>query len=291
MKIVSLLPSATEIVCALGLEGDLVAVTHECDYPASVRSKPVITKSVLSPEMSSAEIDIAVCAELSADAHTLYTIDEEFLQAIAPDLIITQRLCDVCAVDYDIVVEAARSLSRPPQVVNLEPVFLEDVLGDIERVGAAAGRLAEARKVIAALEERIERVKEKVAQAKDRPRILLLEWIDPLYCGGHWNPQLVQLAGGYDGVGKLGKPSVRIEWRQVVDFAPDVMVVSCCGYSAERAREDESVLRAYPGYEDLPCVRSGRVHFVDGSAYYSRPGPRLVDSLEMMARFIHPELF
>jgi|SRR5579862_8780170 len=291
MRIVSLLPSATEIICALGLEDSLAAVTHECDYPESVKGKPVITKSHIGPEMSSAEIDAAVSAQLNVDAHSLYTIDPELLREIEPDLIVTQRLCDVCAVDYDEVVEAAKTLPRPPRVLNLEPVYLEDVLADIERVGAAVGRLEKAREVVAGLEERIDRVKTTVARAKERPSAMLLEWIDPPYCGGHWNPQLVQMAGGYDGVGNLGKPSVRIEWQQVVDFQPSVLVVSCCGYTAERAREDEHILRSYPGYENLPCVQSGRVHFVNGSAFYSRPGPRLVDSLEMMARFIHPELF
>ncbi len=291
MKIVSLLPSATEIICALGLEEDLAAVTHECDYPESIRGKPVITKSHIGPEMSSVDIDTAVSAQLSSDAHSLYTIDPDLLHAIEPDLIVTQRLCDVCAVDYDDVVEAAKSLPRPPRVINLEPAYLEDVLADIERVGAAVGRLEKAREVVAGLEERIERVKSTIAAAKNRPSTMLLEWIDPPYCGGHWNPQLVQMAGGYDAIGKLGKPSVRIEWQQVLDFSPEVMVVSCCGYTEERARQDEHILRSYPGYVSLPCVRNGRVHFVNGSAFYSRPGPRLVDSLEMMARFIHPELF
>lgn len=291
MKIVSLLPSATEIVCALGLEENLAAVTHECDFPESIRGKPVITKSLLSAEMTSAEIDSAVSAQVASDAHSLYTIDPTLLHSIEPNLIVTQRLCDVCAVDYDDVLEAARSLPHPPRVINLEPVFLEDVLADIERVGAATGRLEEARPVVAELSERIEAVKTTVSRATGRPRTLLLEWIDPPYCGGHWNPQLVELAGGHDGIGRLGKPSVRIDWQEVLDFAPEVLVVSCCGYSAERARQDEPILRSYPGYETLPCVKTGRVHFVDGSAYFSRPGPRLVDSLEMMARFIHPDLF
>lgn len=287
MKIVSLLPSATEIVCALGLIDHLAAVTHECDFPPAVRGKPAITKSHLSPEMTSAQIDSAVSNQLSSGAHSLYTINLDLLQAIQPDLIVTQRLCDVCAVDYDEVLEAAKSLPLPPRVINLEPMLLEDVLADIERVGAATDRLEEARGVVRELWRRIDAVKAAVSRSKERPRTLLLEWIDPPYCGGHWNPELVQIAGGRDGIGRIGKPSVRIEWQEVLDFAPEVMVVACCGYSVERARQDEEILRSYPGFETLPCVVAGRVHFVDGSAYFSRPGPRLVDSLEMMARFIH----
>ena len=291
MHIISLLPSATEIMYALGLDDQLVAVTHECDYPDSVRAKPAITRNVLRQDLTSAEIDAAVRSQLSADAHTIYTIDRELLQQLAPDLIVTQQLCEVCAVSYDEVLDAIRALPRRPDVLNLEPTTLADVLADIQRVGDATGHAEQARRVVDDLVARIARVRETVARATTRPRVAFLEWIDPLFCGGHWNPELVELAGGIDGLGNKWQPSTRIEWQQVIDFAPEVLVISCCGFSAERAAADLPILAALPGYHDLPCVRDGRVHIVDGAAYFSRPGPRLVDSLELLARFIHPALF
>lgn len=291
MNIISLLPSATEIIYALGLDDQLVAVTHECDYPERVRDKPAITRNVLRQDMTSAEIDAAVRSQLTTDAHTIYTIDRDLLGRLAPDLIVTQQLCEVCAVSYDEVLDAIRSLPRRPNVLNLEPATLSDVLGDIQRVGDVTGYAEQARRVVHDLECRITHVRDTVATAPTRPRVAFLEWIDPLFCGGHWNPELVELAGGLDGLGNKWQPSTRIEWQQVVDFAPEVLVISCCGFSAERAAEDLPVLEALPGYHDLPCVRSGRVHIVDGAAYFSRPGPRLVDSLELLARFIHPALF
>jgi iron complex transport system substrate-binding protein len=291
MKIVSLLPSATEILCALGLIDSLVAVTHECDYPPEVCEKPWITRSLLRPNMPSGDIDQEVRSQLTADAHSLYTIDRALLAELAPDLIVTQKLCEVCAVAYDEVLDAVASLPKRPEVLNLEPMSLEEVLADILRVGEATGTADRARGLVAALEERIERVTRAVAQSNDRPTVAFLEWIDPLFCGGHWNPQLVELAGGHDPVGRPHQPSVRIEWEQVRAARPDVMVISCCGFDEERTRQDLPILEALPGYADLPCVRNGRIHVVNGSAFFSRPGPRLVDSLEILARFVHPEVY
>ena len=290
MKIVSLLPSATEIVCALGLADSLVAVTHECDYPPDALAKPHITRSLLRPNLPSGAIDAAVNSQLAADAHSLYTIDRALLAELAPDLILTQQLCEVCAVAYDDVLAAVQSLPKRPAVLNLEPMTLADVLADIQRVGGVArvGEAADA--LVADLERRIARVRETVARATSRPTVAFLEWIDPLFCGGHWNPELVELAGGHDPLGRLHQPAVRIEWEQVRAAEPDVMVISCCGFDEARTRQDLPILEAQPGYADLPCVRAGRVHVVDGSAYFSRPGPRLVESLEILARFVHPEL-
>lgn len=289
-RIVSLLPSATEIVCALGLADGLVAITHECDYPPEVRTKPVITRSLLRPDMTSDAIDRAVREQLTSDAHSLYTIDRDLLADLAPDLVITQALCEVCAVDYDAVREAIRALPRRPRVLTLEPSSLEQMLRDIETVGAAAGVPVAAQQVTHALRARIQRVRGLAARTTSRPRVGFLEWVAPLFCGGHWNPELVRLAGGVDPLGREGQPSVRITWEQVAASAPEVLVISCCGFTAERAREDLPVLEALPGYAQLPCVRSGRVHVVDGSAYFSRPGPRLVDSLELLLHLVHPEV-
>ena len=290
MKIVSLLPSATEIVCALGLADSLVAVTHECDYPPDALAKPHITRSLLRPNLPSGAIDAAVNAQLAADAHSLYTIDRALLAELAPDLILTQQLCEVCAVAYDDVLAAVQSLPKRPAVLNLEPMTLADVLADIQRVGDASGVSQAACALVADLERRIARVRETVAHATSRPTVAFLEWVDPLFCGGHWNPELVALAGGHDPLGRLHQPAVRIEWEQVRAAQPDVMVISCCGFDEARTRQDLPILEAQPGYADLPCVRAGRVHIVDGSAYFSRPGPRLVDSLEILARLLHPEL-
>ena len=289
-RIISLLPSATEIICALGLADLLVAVTHECDYPSVALGKPRITQSRLSPDMSSGEIDAAVREQLGSDAHSLYTIDRELLADVKPDLIVTQQLCTVCAVDMEDVLDAIRDLPHIPEVVNLEPMSLSEMLGDIEMLGEATSHQRASQTLVNALEGRIEQVQLAVARVTEQPRVAFLEWIDPLFCGGHWNPELVRLAGGYDPIGREGEPSTQIEWEQVVECAPEVMVISCCGFSAERAREDLPLLAALPGYGDLPCVRAERVHVVDGSAYFSRPGPRLVDSLEILADFLHPSL-
>jgi iron complex transport system substrate-binding protein len=290
-RIVSLLPSATEILCALGLSDLLVAVTHECDYPSVVLAKPKMTRSRLEPGMTSGEIDAAVRSQLTSDAHSLYTIDRQLLADLRPDLIVTQQLCTVCAVDMDDVLDAIQDLPHIPEVINLEPVSLSDVMGDIEMLGEATDHQKASRTLVGSLEARIEQVSALAARAPEQPRLAFLEWVDPLFCGGHWNPELVRLAGGYDPLGREGQPSQQIEWEQVVAFEPEVMVISCCGFSEERARQDLPLLEALPGYGDLPCVRGGRVHVVDGSAYFSRPGPRLVDSLELLARFLHPALY
>jgi iron complex transport system substrate-binding protein len=287
-RIVSLLPSATEIICALGLSDLLVAVTHECDYPSVVLGKPQITCSRLKPSMSSGAIDRAVRTQLASNAHSLYTIDRELLADLKPDLILAQQLCAVCAVDMEDVLDAIRDLPHIPEVINLEPVSVSDMLGDIEMLGEVTNHLKASRTLVTSLEARIEQVREMATRADDKPRVAFLEWIDPLFCGGHWNPELVRLAGGDDPLGREGQPAERIEWEQVRGFEPEVMVISCCGFSAERTREDLPILEELPGYGDMPCVRSERVHIVDGSAYFSRPGPRLVDSLELLADFLHP---
>lgn len=290
-RIVSLLPSATEIICALGLADLLVAVTHECDYPSVVLAKPQITRSRLAPDMTSGEIDDAVREQLTSDAHSLYTIDRQMLANLKPDLIVTQQLCTVCAVDMEDVLDAIRDLPHIPEVINLEPMSLSNVLGDIEMVGEATGHQKASQILVTSLEARIDQVRETVAQATEQPRVAFLEWIDPLFCGGHWNPELVRLAGGYDPLGCEGRPSERIEWEQVTAFQPEVMVISCCGFSAERASQDLPIIEALPKYARLSCVRNERIHVVDGAAYFSRPGPRLVDSLEMLAAFLHPSLY
>jgi iron complex transport system substrate-binding protein len=291
MKIVSLLPSATEILYALGLGDQLAAVTHECDYPPEASQKPVITRSLLPSGLSSSEIDEAVRGQLD-QSHSLYTIDRALLAEIQPDLILTQQLCDVCAVSYNDVLGAVRSLPPPgPCVLNLEPNSVADVLDTIRLVGLATDRETEADRVLAGLRGRIAAVGERAGRARTRPRTVLLEWIEPLFGGGHWDPELVELAGGVDTIGRMHQPSTQVSWTSIRDFAPEVLVVAQCGFGVERSAQDMPALEALPGYADLPAVRDGRVYLVNGSDYFSRPGPRLVDSLEMLAALLHPNLF
>jgi iron complex transport system substrate-binding protein len=282
MRIASLLPSATEIVCALGLEESLVAVTHECDYPASVRSKPVVTRSVLAGTRSSAEIDRHI-RELVHRGSSIYALDGERLNGLHPDLILTQELCEVCAVSYPLVEQAARRSGGGPQLVSLEPESLDDVLEHIRLVGRLTSRSAEAEQVIAGLRRRLKRIATSV---RDRPvrRVLTLEWVAPPFNCGHWTPELVRLAGGRDALGMPRQPARRIDWQEVAAATPEVVVVSACGFSLERSLNEVGVVagRLYP--------LGAEVWVVDGNAFFSRPGPRLVDSVEIMAGILHPDV-
>ena len=290
MRVVSLLPAATEIVAALGMVDHLVGVSHECDHPAEVNRKPRVTRCAIhGNQLDSADIDRWVKTELDRTG-TLYTMDEALLRQLAPEVIITQRLCDVCAVGYDSVTAFAATLPGPPVVVNLEPQTLEDVFGDVRRVGAALGVAERAETVIRELRGRVERVRTRCA-AVPRRRCVLLEWIAPPFRSGHWGPELVAIAGGIDPVGRQGEDAVEIEWHAVRAAAPEVLVIACCGFDVARTLRDLPILRQYPGFPELPAAQSREVWVVDGSAYFSRPGPRLVDSLELLAPLVHPELF
>lgn len=287
-RIVSLLPSATEIVCALGLEDRLVGVTHECDYPEFVRKLPKVTRTLIPADATSGEIDALVRDRLSAQS-ALYTLDMETLRRLEPDLIVTQALCDVCAVAEEEVRNAACLLPGGPPVLNLEPETLDEVLACIGRVADAAGEPARAVPVVARLRERVDAVVSRTREIRSRPKVALLEWLDPPFSTGHWNPELIRLAGGEDGLGRAGQKSVTLRWDQVIDYAPEVVLISCCGFTAARALHEAEVLRDVSGWDDIPAARSGRVYVTDGNAYFSRPGPRLVDSLELLAHVIHPD--
>jgi iron complex transport system substrate-binding protein len=290
-RAISLLPAATEIVGALGLLDRLAGVSHECDFPPEVDALPRVTRCPIHGQgLASAEVDRWVRETLAAKG-TLYSLDGELVRRLRPDVILTQRLCDVCAVDYGTVESFARTLPGPPRVLNLEPSSLEDVLGDVRAVAEALGAPARAEPVIAVLRRRVEEVRVRAAAAATRPRCLLLEWVDPPFCAGHWGPELVATAGGADPLGRPGAKSVRVPWQAVVEARPEVLVLALCGWKAARALEDLPLLRARPGWADLPAVRSGRVHAVDADAYFSRPGPRLVDSLEILAGLLHPGIF
>ncbi len=291
MRICSLLPSATEIVYALGLGDQLFAVSHECDYPPEAAAKPAVIRSVFDAStLTSREIDDAVMEHLRQGIG-VYAIDLDRLRRADPDLILTQELCDVCAVSYLEVKRAIEQLGSGPRLLSLSPALLGDVLQDIRRVGEAAGKEREAESVVEQLQGRIDRVATITARVAARPATFCLEWSDPLYVAGHWVPEMVELAGGTDGLGMKGKPSTRIEWDRVVAYAPEVIILMPCGFDVSRAVSELPILTRLPGWSDLPAVRRGRVYAVDASAYFSRSGPRLVDGLELLAKLIHPELF
>lgn len=289
MKIVSLLPSATEIICSLDLADQLVGVTHECDYPPDVRSLPKVTQTLIPTDATSAQID-ALVRERMANERALYTLDMPELERLAPDLIVTQALCDVCAVAEAEVQAAACKLPGAPRVVNLEPQLLGEVLASIPQVAAAAGVPERAGPVVAALQARIDAVVNRTRNIASRPRVMVLEWIDPPFSSGHWTPELVEMAGGVEGLGRSGLPSETTPWEKILAWRPEVLVIACCGFSVERTLEDLPILEAQPGWSELPCVLNDRVYVIDGSAYFSRPGPRLVDSLEILAHALHPDV-
>ena len=286
MRIVSLLPSATEIVCALGLGDQLVGVTHECDYPQAVQSLPRVTRTSIPVDASSCEIDRLVSEQLKM-TKALYQLDLPLLKELRPDVIVTQSLCDVCAVSPNEVQTALAQLSGAPRVVNLEPQSLDGLFEAIRQVASAVGVSAD--DTIRQLRGRVQAVAMRSAELSERPRVTLLEWLDPPFSCGHWNPELVRIAGGIEGLGKEGRPSRRLRWDEVSAWQPDVIVIACCGFTIERACQDLAGTHAITGWQELPAVRSGRVYVADGSHYFNRPGPRLVESLELLAHAFHPD--
>lgn len=287
-RIVSLLPAATEIVTILGLRNRLVGVTHECDYPSSVRDLPKVTRTLIPADASSRTIDELV-RERMASKQPLYSLDLPVLHACAPDLIVTQALCDVCAVAEAEVQAAACQLAGQPQVINLEPQTLREVLDSIRIVArAAAVAPEETELVIGRLEDRIKAVAER-SRGLTPIRIGFLEWLDPPFSCGHWSPELVRLAGGLDGFSHEGQRSRTLTWEEVVGWQPEALFIACCGFDVERTLQDLRQAELVPGWETIPAVQSGRIYVVDGSHYFSRPGPRLVDSLEILAHALHPD--
>ncbi len=286
MRICSLLPGATEIAYALGLGDQIVGVTHECDFPAEAKQKSVMVHSAIDAQrMSASEIDCKV-GELLQAGTGLYTIDVQAFGAAAPDIILTQGLCEVCALDYNQVVQAAQRLPHPAKIISLNPHSLNDILDDIATVGAATERQSAAAELVDNLRQRIDRVGGR--EPDKRPRVVCLEWFEPLYTAGHWVPEMVALAGGVDVIGRPGEPSAKIDWNQVIDAQPEVILLMPCGFDVRRTIKEATPLRALPGWSDLAAVKSANVFALNGNAYFSRPGPRLVNGLEMLARIIHP---
>ena len=287
MRIATLLPSATEIVCALGLAEDIVGITHECDFPLEIRTRPVIVRGKIdSARLSSATINAEVEGAL-ARGESLYEIDLETLAAARPDLLITQDLCEVCALPGTDVEAALAYLPNRPEIVRLHPHTLSDILDDIVTVGSATGREVEARRVVTRLQERIARV-EAVVRGRFRARVFCMEWLDPPFCAGHWMPEIVECAGGREVLGLAGRPSFQVEWSRIASVQPDVVVLVVCGFDLERTRQEAAGLAFRAAWQDLPAVRAGRVYATDSGSYFSRSGPRIVDGLEILAEILHP---
>jgi iron complex transport system substrate-binding protein len=289
MRICSFLPSATEILCALGLAEELVGVTYECDYPAEVRSKAVVVHTRLNQQGASPRHVDAQVREFVARGESLYQVDDEALRRIQPDLIFTQDLCHVCAASTDDLPSVLAKLPRPPRVVTLAPRNLAGVWKDIQTVGGATGRERQAETLVAQLAARVERVRAAVASAK-RPRVLALEWLDPPFLPGHWVPEMIAIAGGEPVGCRAGEPSRRVDWAELLHTRPEVILLMPCGCSLKDTVEQARSVRWPEGWHRLEAVRAGRVWALDANSYFARPGPRLADGVEILAAILHPSL-
>jgi len=287
MRIVSLLPSATEILFALGLDDQVVGVSHECDYPAAARSKTVVVHSRIPKDISPVEIDRRV-REFTERGESIYGIDGEALRRLAPDLIVTQDLCSVCAASPEDLAAVLATFDDRPEVLSLDPLDLGDVWRDVLWVGDETMRGHEAERLLEAIGARLASVESEIKQTVCRPRVAFLEWLQPLYVGGHWIPEMIELAGGSDVFGKARKPSFRIALEDIVATEPEVIVVAPCGYNADQARAEYRSVTFPREWQEMPAVRDNHIYYVDANAYFSRPGPRLIVGLEILAKLFHP---
>jgi iron complex transport system substrate-binding protein len=290
LRIVSFLPAATEMICALGLTDQLVGVSHECDYPAEVSGKPVVVRCAMDLSiLNLKQIDRAV-SERAAQGKSIYAIDENLLRKISPTLIVTQDLCQVCAPSGNETSKALTALRPQPEILYQTPHSFEDVLSTLIELGEKTGTSAQAEKLVEQMHQRISQIT-AVTAALSPVKVFFMEWVDPIYCGGHWVPEMIRWAGGMDEMAKLNQDSVRVSWEEVVRFNPDLLIVSPCGFDAKDAIAQAELLKSRPGWADLKSVKNKRVFVVDADAYFARPGPRLVDGTEILAHLIHPELF
>jgi iron complex transport system substrate-binding protein len=286
-RIASFLPAATEMVCLLGLEDQLVCVTHECDYPAQVRKKPVVIQCALElNNKSTLEIDQAVSEQLRS-GKSLYHIDEAILQKTAPEIILTQDLCQVCAPSGNEVTQVLQKLSSKPEIIYQTPKNFTEVLESLMTLGRKTGKEREAEDWIQVAMQRVDRI---VKTTENLPKVpcFFMEWVDPIYCGGHWISQMIKWAGGHDDSSRDGSDSCRIPWETVVQQKPEVLIVSPCGFASEKAGEQAELLKSRTGWAQIPAVQKGQVYAVDANSYFSRPGPRLVDGVELLAHLFHP---
>jgi iron complex transport system substrate-binding protein len=290
-RIVSLLPSSTEIVCALGLTDSLVGISHECDYPPSITDRPRLTTPKINIHANSQTINQEV-QTLVRQGLSVYQIDTDLLRTLQPDLIVTQDHCEVCAVSYTAVMDAVQQVLGPRvEVLSLRPTLLQDIWDDIRRVGEATGRQQHADALLEKLFARVNTIVAESIMIHQPPRVAVVEWIAPLILAGNWVPELIQIAGGSDGLCKPGQHSPAVAWQQLLEYAPEVVAVIPCGYTLPQTLAEVSTVQRLPGWETLPAVRQGQVYAVDGNVYFNRPGPRIVDSLELLAGIIHPALF
>jgi iron complex transport system substrate-binding protein len=290
MRIVSFLPSATEMIYALGLGDQLVGITHECDHPLEAKTKPVVVQSVIDTKrLSAQQIDEAVSGTLKA-GQSLYAVNEEILTALAPDLVLTQDLCQVCAPSGNEIGALLRVLPHPPQILCLTPTSLSDIFDNLKQIGEATGTVAGAAALIQRLQERVDAVSSR-SRALKAPRVFCMEWLSPPYNAGHWMAEMVELAGGADRLARKGEDSVRLAWEAISAEAPEVLILSPCGFNLAETIRQAALLTTYPGWERLPAVERGSVYAVDANSYFARPGPRVVDGIELLAHLIHPDVF
>lgn len=290
-RIVSLIPSATEIVAALGCETQLVGRSHECDYPESVQVLPTLTAPKFDPRGSSAEIDRRV-QELLRDSLSVYSVDANLLRDLKPTVIVTQAQCEVCAVSMEEVERATCDwLSDDARIISLEPLTVHDVLGDIRRVAHALGVPERGGVLTLTMRTRLDDIADRTANIADKPTVACIEWIEPLMAAGNWMPEIVRMAGGINLFGEAGKHSPWMNFDELQKADPDVIVALPCGFDIERTRQEMATLAGQPGFADLKAVREGRVYVTDGNQYFNRPGPRLLESLEILAEILHPTVF
>src|SRR3989475_7933292 len=289
MRIVSLLPSATEMVAALGLTDQLVGISHDCDYPSAIRARPVLSEAIVTTDLPSGLIETRIRGQVHK-GKSVYHLDGRQLAHLRPDLILTQELCSVCAPSYTLVQQAAKLLDAETKIVSLEPQGLPDILDNLLLVGTLTGRTVQAEALVGSLRARIERVRSR-ARGLPAPRVACLEWLDPIYAAGHWVPEMVEIAGGRDILGTSRDPSFVIAWGQIIIADPEVVVGMPCGFEGPRTRGGLALMTEQPGWSDLRAMRNGRVYLTDASAYFNRPGPRIVDGLEILAKILHPDAF
>jgi iron complex transport system substrate-binding protein len=289
-RILSFLPAATEMIYLLELGDHLVGRSHECDYPEEAKQKPIIVDCALElSTMTMAEVDVAVARQLAA-GKSLYTVDEEKLRAAAPDLVVTQNLCQACGPAGNEVSQVLKTMTDAPKIIWQTPRSFDEVLEAVRELGKETGAQAKANEWVATALSRVQKISGMTKPLR-KLRVSFLEWVDPIYCGGHWIPQMLEWAGALDRNSQDRIDSVRIAWEQILEYRPEVILVAPCGFKTSQAVEQAALLASRPGWRDLPAVKDGKVYAVDANAYFARPGPRLVDGVELLAHLIHPHLF
>ena len=290
-RIISLLPSATEIVCALGLEQKLVGRSHECDFPETVKSLPVCSEANFPDGMSSLAIDVKV-KQILADALSVYTVKREVVKELAPDVVITQDQCEVCAVSLKEVEEALENyLDKSAKIVSLQPQKLDDIFTDIQKVADALDITQAGVTLVEDLQERVDIIRHKLKYVESRPTVACIEWLEPMMVSGNWIPELVNVAGGKSILAEAGKHSPYVEWEAILEVDPEIIVVMPCGFPIERTMREIDIILNQPGFAAMQAVKNNRLYIADGNQYFNRPGPRIVDSIEIIAEIVHPKLF